>query len=62
MPKLISYACDKCGKSADYEDLYGISAYSFGPTSLDDPKLLELDLVCEECREEFISMIKGWIG
>lgn len=61
MPKLIAYACDKCGKSADYEDLYGIAAYCFGPTVLNNPKILELDLVCEECREQFIQLVKGWV-
>lgn len=60
MPRIISYTCDKCSISTEYSDLNSITVYCFSESSLDEPKILELELVCPACREQFAQMIKGW--
>jgi hypothetical protein len=60
MPKIISYACDKCNATTDLEDLCPITVYCFNNTAIDEPKILELDMVCSNCREQFAEIVKGW--
>lgn len=60
MPKIISYTCDKCNKPTEYDELNSITVYCFSESSLDEPKILELDLVCPDCREQFSQIIRGW--
>jgi len=61
MPRLTSYACDKCNEVTEFEDLCPVTVYVFR-TALDDPKILEFELVCLDCREQFVEVIKGWLG
>lgn len=60
MPKLTTYACDKCNEITDISDLCPIYVYCFNPTVVEDPKIVEMDYVCINCREQFAEIIKGW--
>jgi hypothetical protein len=59
MPKLTTYACDKCNEITEVADLCPVYVYCFNPIA-EDPKIVEFDYVCLNCREQFADIVKGW--
>lgn len=59
MPKITTYACDKCNQEEDYVNLASIYVYCFGIDE-EEPKILEWELVCISCREQFVEVVRSW--
>lgn len=62
MSKVITYLCDCCVIVYPLDELEGVQVYVFGNPNASDPKLLDYEQVCPNCREELLGLMNKWLG
>ncbi len=59
MSKIVTYLCDCCDIVYPLEELEAVQVYVFGNPD-NDPKLLDYEMVCPECRNELLQLLDKW--
>lgn len=59
MAKQIIYSCDQCKKVTDLGDLRAVSAHIYDDNG-GEPRVLDLEHVCIECRSDLSRLLKNW--
>lgn len=60
MSKVVTYLCDCCVIVYPLDELEAVQVYVFSPWN--DPKMVDYEMVCPNCREELENLIKQWLG
>lgn len=61
MAKVVTYLCDCCIIIYPLDELEAVQVYVFGNPA-GDPKLVDYEMVCTNCRDELTKLMNKWIS